>query len=240
MTRGVTHQPIADTPVAVIDFETTGLSPGADRVVEVSVARIDPGEAPRLVFDSLVNPDRPLAATHIHRITDADVAQAPRFQDIAGELVAAVQGCVIAAYNVYFDIKFLDFELSSVGVDHAPPHFCLMYLRPMLGLGARCNLAFACLKQRVVYTASHVAAHDALAAGQLFRRYLVEMRRQGVNTFADLATRGNYKFNASFSRDPFPAPTAFGLQRCLNVVSRSGLSTKNDSDERAQAGSSRR
>ena len=57
--RGIHDLPVAQTPIAVFDFETTGLNPGYDRVVEVSVIRIDPGRPPRLVLDTLVNPRSP-------------------------------------------------------------------------------------------------------------------------------------------------------------------------------------
>ena len=133
MARGIVERQIAEAPVAIIDFETTGLTPGADRIVEVAVARVDAQGEVRLVLDTLVNPMRRVSATEIHGLTDADVADAPRFADIAGELVGALSDCVVAAYNVYFDINFLNAELFSVGVNHEPPHFCLMYLRRMLG-----------------------------------------------------------------------------------------------------------
>ena len=120
MVQGISTRPIDETPIAVIDFETTGLTPGADRVVEVSVIRVDPGREPRLVFDTLVNPHRCVAATEIHGITDADVADAPSFQNIAGELLDSLNGCVVAAYNVYFDIKFLNFEMRNAGVFSHP------------------------------------------------------------------------------------------------------------------------
>ncbi len=85
-TRGIQDRPVARTPIAVFDFETTGLNPGYDRVIEVSVIRIDPGRSPRLVLDTLVNPRRRVAATEIHSITDADVADAPEFGEIAGDV----------------------------------------------------------------------------------------------------------------------------------------------------------
>ncbi|MCA9037827.1 MAG: 3'-5' exonuclease [Planctomycetaceae bacterium] len=236
MATGIATRQIEDTPVAVIDFETTGLTPGYDRVVEASVVRIDPGEKPRLVFDTLVNPSRPMAATEIHGISDADVANAPRFHDIAGEMLAATKDCVIAAYNVYFDIKFLAFELSNAGVRHDPPHFCLMYLRSMLGLGSRCKLEVACRQHGVDYSASHVAAHDALAAGQLFCNYLPEIRQQNVRTYDELAALKTYKFNNSFDHEPFPDPTAFGLQRFDAVVSRAGFRVSIDPVRQAIAG----
>ncbi len=115
-TRGIFARPITDTPLAVIDFETTGLSAGVDRVVEVSIVRIEPRQAPRLVLDTLVNPNRRVAATEIHGITDNDVKDAPRFEDIAGDVARALSDCVVGAYNVYFDIGFLDYELRVMSL----------------------------------------------------------------------------------------------------------------------------
>lgn len=223
MSTGIAQRNISDTPIAVIDFETTGLTPGFDRVVEVSVVRIDPGEKARIAFDTLINPHRPMAATEIHGITDSDVSNAPRFSDIAGEILAATKDCVIAAYNVYFDIKFLNFELSNSGIDHSPPHFCLMYMRPMLGLGSRCKLEVACQLHGIDYEATHVAADDAMAAGKLFEEYRTELGRRGVGTFQELADLHYYKFAESFCYPPFPDPAAFGLNRFDGVLSRAGF-----------------
>jgi DNA polymerase III epsilon subunit-like protein len=222
MPLGIAHRSIRDTPIAIIDFETTGLTTGADRVVEVAVVRIDPRCEPRITLDTLVNPMRRVAATEIHGITDADVADAPRFSDIAGEVVGALNDCVVAAYNVYFDIKFLNSELFSVGIDHEPPHFCLMYLRPMLGLGSRCKLEVACQAHGIAYQPTHMAAHDALAAASLLCYYLREADSRGVRSFADLGRLKNYKFVESFEQDPLPAPTSFGLNSWNRLCSRSG------------------
>lgn len=223
MSSGISFQRIVDTPVAVIDFETTGLTPGYDRVVEVSVVRIEPGTEPRLVFDSLINPCRPMAGTEIHGITDADVRKAPRFQDITGDLVKAINGCAVAAYNVYFDIKFLRFELTNAGVSNEAPHCCLMYLRPMLGLGSRCKLSEACDSHGIEYPSSHVAAADAMSAGRLFKVYLDEIIRQRVMTFADLARLKSYKFCNSFDSMPFPEPKTLGLKCVEQSLSRAGF-----------------
>jgi len=219
-THGITKRVIADTPVAILDFETTGLTPGVDRVVEVSVVRVAPGSGPQIVFDTLINPVRPMAATEIHGITDNDVAKAPRFLDIAGDLVDALHGSVIAAYNVYFDIRFLEFELRNAGVDYEPPHFCLMYLRPMLGLGSRCTLEEACRHYGIACPAKHVAANDSMASSALLAHYSDAARKQGIRTFADLAKLKNYKFINSFAKDPFPPSSAFHLHSCGRRCSR--------------------
>ena len=227
MASGVTDRLISETPVAIIDFETTGLTAGFDRVVEVSVVRIDPGQSPRLVFDTLVNPRRPVAATEVHGITDADVEKAPTFSDIAGEVVEATAGCVLAAYNVYFDMQFLEFELGNSGVRHMPPHVCLMYLRPMLGLGSRCKLEEACRAHGVARIPSHVAAADALAAGELFGKYVTAIEARGVNTYGELAKLKKYKFVESFKKSPLPNASAFGLAGYKAVVSRANVMCSN-------------
>ena len=199
---GILERRIASTPIAILDFETTGLTPGIDRVVEASVVRIDPGGEPRLVFDTLINPNRRMSATDIHGITEEDVADAPRFEDVAADFLEAVSGCVVAAYNVYFDIRFFSFEFGRLGLSTLPPHFCLMYLRPMLGMGGRCRLAEACMAHGLPYEDQHIAAADCEASALLMILYLKTMRGRGVATFADLAALRSYKFTKSFGNDP--------------------------------------
>jgi DNA polymerase-3 subunit epsilon len=201
---GVFHQIIKDIPIAVLDFETTGLSPGYDRVVEVSVVRIDPGSEPRLVFDSLVNPERRMAATEIHGIRDRDVADAPRFDDLAGGLLHALSGCVVAAHNVYFDLRFLRFELDRLGLFQEVPHLCTMYSRPLLGLAA-CSLNEACRIDRIGFTPTHTSRSDSTAAALLWMRYRKAFQERGVLTFRDLTLQGrSYKFLSSFRCSTLP------------------------------------
>jgi DNA polymerase III epsilon subunit-like protein len=206
MPKGLLARAIADVPVAVLDFETTGMFAGHDRVVEVSVVRIEPGRAPELVLDTLVNPGRPMGATFVHGIHDRDVVDAPRFETIAEHLVRAIAGCVLAAYNVSFDLRFLEAELRQLGVGHQFPHLCLMYLRPMLGLGRQCKLVSACRAHGIPLAAAHSAAQDALAAAGLWSVYARDLADRNVTLFAELAAIRRYKFTESFDRDPHPEP----------------------------------
>lgn len=193
-----------DTPIAVLDFETTGLSPlmGA-RVVEVSIVRLEPGGEPQLVLDTLVDPEGPVHATRIHGIEDEDVVGAPRFADLVDEIAAGLEGAVIAAYNASFDMQFLAHEFGRVPKAAGfwtPPHVCLMYLRPGLGIGPRCRLD-ECCAQLGLPPVSHRAAEDALAEAVLWKHYLPRALEQGFETFEDLQRLG-YKFTQSF-RAPF-------------------------------------
>jgi DNA polymerase-3 subunit epsilon len=109
--------PWADMPIALVDVETTGKDPSADRVVEVGIA-IARGGAIVDRRNWLVNPGRPIPkeASDVHKITDDDVREAPAFEAVAREVAEAIEGCVPAAYNAAFDRAFLGAELARAGV----------------------------------------------------------------------------------------------------------------------------
>ena len=217
---GLVYRSVVGMPVAVVDIETTGLQPSGDRIVEIAVVRVEPNQEPTLLLDTLVNPRRPVSATEIHGITDADVADAPTFEEVAGNLLEAVSGCVFAAYNVYFDAKFVQAELAQVGVDRVPPQLCLMYLRPMLGLGSKCSLADACQCYGLQHTSAHRAAADAMISARLWQIYTKTLESLGIRTFEQLAVRKAYKFTSSFTQEPLDASLWPALKPTARVKSR--------------------
>jgi DNA polymerase III subunit epsilon len=223
--NGISNRRIADVPLAVLDFETTGIHAGFDRVVEVSVVRIDRDGEPNLVFDTLVNPNRRMGARFVHGITDRDVADAPRFEQIVPQLLRVLSGCVLAAYNAGFDMRFLESELRLAGRQYAFPHLCLMFLRPMLGLGRQCKLPDACWAHGIPMATAHAAADDALASARLWSVYAHDLRERNVSTFGELAAIRRYKFTESFDCDPHPetasAPAALLLKRRSKEPARS-------------------
>jgi DNA polymerase-3 subunit epsilon len=106
----------ADSRIAVIDFETTGLSPETDRIIEIGVACFAAGELTHLKH-WLVNPGMPIPeqARAVHGIGDADVAEAPTFTQIAVELTQLLQAHLPVAYNASFDRAFFHAELERAG-----------------------------------------------------------------------------------------------------------------------------
>lgn len=211
--------PLTDVPYCVVDLETTGLSPGLDRVVELSVVRVEPGGAPRLVLDTLIHPDRPMAGTEVHGISEADVDAAPPFARIGEELLEAIDGAVLVAYNASFDLRFVRYELRRLGIELRAPHLCAMYFRPLLSLGQKCTLSDACQAHDIVHAGVHSAAGDATATATLLGHYLDEAQKQGVVTLGDL--RGlprHYKFLDSLDE---PLPTFGPATTVAAKVSRS-------------------
>lgn len=208
---------IAETPIAIVDVETTGLNPESDRVVEISVLRKDPGAEPELIFDSLVNPMRRMGATEIHGIQGADVEDAPLFANLAKPLAASLSGCVVAAYNAYFDMKFLTREFARNGMFNEMPHICLMYFRPLLDLGKRCSLGDACREHGISHEFAHAASVDAWAASRLWEVYLREIARRGIVRFGELESCRSYKFLESLA---YPLLTAGPRDREFQSKSR--------------------
>ena len=114
------EMPWSEIPIAMLDVETTGRDPITDRVVELGVVVGLRGEVVRR-HNWMVNPQRPIAddAKAVHGISDDDVKDAPTFAQIAPELLAALKGTVLAAYNANFDKAFVLSEIERAEVETA-------------------------------------------------------------------------------------------------------------------------
>src|SRR5207237_8646928 len=68
-------------------------------------------------FHRYVNPERAIdvAASEVHGLTAADLADKPRFVDVADEFLAFVEGAELLIHNAAFDVGFLDSELERAG-----------------------------------------------------------------------------------------------------------------------------
>jgi DNA polymerase III subunit epsilon len=161
---------------AVVDLETTGLSwTDGDRVVEIAVFTLDTLGAPTGSWSTLVKPDREVANTHIHGITDRDVLHAPPFADLVPLLTASLQGRVLAAHGLRFDSAFLKHELALAGypVRLTPDAgLCTMQLAahylPQVP-GDLDSLAYA---SGITLRLRHWALWDAQATAGLLRSYI--------------------------------------------------------------------
>src|SRR4051812_34153162 len=91
---------------AVFDCETTGTDPDVDQIVSLAIVRLD-GDGVEVVRNLwLVRPSRaiPAEATAVHGIGDADVADAPTFAEVAGDVLALLDGAVFVGHNAEFDL----------------------------------------------------------------------------------------------------------------------------------------
>lgn len=165
---------------AVIDFETTGLDPEVDRVLEIGIAAFENGE---LVLSKnwLVNPTVPVPkeSSDVHGITDEMLEDAPRFHEVAHEVREALSGRIPVAYNHGFDSRFLWAELRRAGLptrgDDVPPAWSddgvwidpLVWAREIQKLEKGFKLVDVAARLGVPLESAHRAAFDAEATGRV-------------------------------------------------------------------------
>jgi DNA polymerase-3 subunit epsilon len=105
-------------PLVFIDLETTGVNVGTDRIVEISLVKIQPN-GNRESKTMRLNPTIPIPveSSNIHHITNDDVKDCPTFKDVAQDILAFIGGCDLAGYNSNkFDVPVLIEELTRAGL----------------------------------------------------------------------------------------------------------------------------
>ena len=182
-------------PLAFFDIESTGVVPQRDRIVEIAVVKLYPDGRQQTTVRRL-NPGIPIpaGATAIHGISDADVADAPSFADIAEKLFNYLSDCDLAGYNISgFDVPILEAEFKRAGydftaVDHkivdAYNIFCKLYPRTLTAA-----YKFFCGKE---LDDAHSAGADTAAtlevlAGEMERHPELPDDVNGLAAFSDLA-----------------------------------------------------
>ena len=157
---------------AVVDFETTGLSPAkGDRAIEIGLVHVAPDGTLEDEHETLIHVDRSVGASWVHHITARDLLHAPDFEGIAHELRDLLAGRVFVAHNVSFDSRFLLAEYSRMGASipvHQSTMLCTMKLsRSLIGRG---KLSDCCDYFGIANEDAHSALSDAHATALLLGR----------------------------------------------------------------------
>jgi DNA polymerase-3 subunit epsilon len=102
----------------ILDTETTGLEPSqGHRIIEIGCVELHNRRKTDRTFHQYLNPDRDIdeGAADVHGIRRADLADKPRFKEIASEFVAFVRGSEVIIHNAPFDVEFINRELQLLG-----------------------------------------------------------------------------------------------------------------------------
>lgn len=167
-----------------LDFETTGLDPRFERIIELGAVRFEGGE-PVARFSELAayEGDLPPVITRITGITDRDLTGRPRVEELLPSFVEFLGQDPLVGQNLGFDLGFLDAELRRIASAQRPPFtpgpqhdtqpIARTFFPSLLsyGLGA---LARAC---GVPLEQAHRAVHDAEATGRVLVELLARARR---------------------------------------------------------------
>ncbi len=182
--------PLASLSAIVLDTETTGLDPAADRVVQIGAVKIAGGridEAGR--FDRLVDPGVPIpeAASRIHGISDSDVSGAAGFGDAMAAFAAWSGEGVVVGYSLGFDLGVLRAEHRRLGLRWTAPR-CLdvRHLLRILAPSADAeSLEAAAARLEIPVSNRHDAAGDALLTARTFLAAAPLLRERGISTLAE-------------------------------------------------------
>ncbi len=193
---------------AVVDVETTGMrAGGGDRITEIAVVVVQGGRC-EVVFDSLVNPGRPIPPLirSITGITDDMVRDAPTFAAVADQVLAALSGRIFVAHNARFDWGFVTAELRrSRDLALDGPRLCTVRLARRLVRGIRsCGLDSLQVHFGLANAARHRAAGDALVTAEILALLLRMAREEGARTLQDIAAIEARRIAARRRRQAFP------------------------------------
>lgn len=175
---------------AVIDVETTGMSPGNDRITEIAIYLHD-GTKIIDEFVSLINPECKISyrITQLTGIDNRMVERAPRFCEVAKRIIEITENAVFVAHNVSFDYGFVRGEFRSLGYNYERNKLCTVKLSRKLIPGfSSYSLGNICNALNIDNSARHRAAGDALATVGLLERLLQkdphpeEINLKGLNS----------------------------------------------------------
>lgn len=156
---------------AIIDIETTGGSPVAEKITEIAIY-IYNGEKVVDEYITLINPEKkiPYYITQLTGITNSMVAESPKFYEVAKKVIEITDNCTFVAHNANFDYSFIKQEFKNLGYDYNREKLCTVKLSRKIIPGHRSySLGKICQDLNIELNGRHRAAGDALATVKLFQ-----------------------------------------------------------------------
>jgi DNA polymerase III epsilon subunit family exonuclease len=159
-----------EMPLTFFDLETTGLTPGQDRIIEIGIVTYREGRLAER-WGQLINPEMPIPPESIetHHITDEMVANEPTLREVAWEVWQRLRDRIMVAYNgLSFDKPMLDGDLARCGLTPplAPvldPMMWVIQLMPKRSFKQEA----VCQQLGIELTEAHRAVADAEALAQI-------------------------------------------------------------------------
>ena len=112
-----TTRPVTDFTFVAFDFETTGLHPAVDRIVEFGAVRFVVGSE-QAEFEELSDPGVPIPdeAARVSGITTGMVVGKPAVEAVLPRFMTFAGSAILLAHNAEFDSGFLRAELQRAGM----------------------------------------------------------------------------------------------------------------------------
>jgi DNA polymerase III epsilon subunit len=183
--------------LTIFDIETTGLDPRrGHRIIELAGVRIEGGKiTTEKTFCSMVNPERdiPWEAKQVHKISEADVKDAPTIDLVLPQFLDFAKGSILVAHNAEFDYGFLESEKQFCwGYVDLPECLCTMRLsQSVFPTEFRHNLDIVSTRLGLTMEGSrHRALDDAMLTAQAMLKMLEKGR---ISSLDELRRKASLK-----------------------------------------------
>ena len=170
-------------PLAFFDLETTGINVGSDRIVEISIVRVNIDNTTDILTKK-VNPTIPIPefTSKIHGIYDKDVADCNTFKELAPQLSQFLTNCDLAGFNSNkFDVPVLVEEFLRADIDFDLRNRKLIDVQNIFHTMEPRNLTaaykFYCEKPLIN---AHSAEADTLATYEIFKAQIARYENTEV------------------------------------------------------------
>ena len=191
--REFANKPLYGLPVAVIDFETTGISPYDSKAVEMAIVHLDLGMGnAEVVYNERFNPGIPIpeGASNVHGIYTKDVQECSTFGESFVNIMGLLENRVLAAYNLSYDWTVLNCEYRKSITWHPDEvqrnpfgnqffGLCGLVMAKSIDTTSRGSgyhrLSNVCERRGISLDNAHSAGADALATAVLLERLLKEV-----------------------------------------------------------------
>lgn len=167
---------------AVVDVETSGLSPSSHRVLQVAISQVAPDGTTERNWSTLLDPGCDPGPVHVHGLTRQRLAGSPQFVDVAAQVSELVGGRILVAHNAQFDWRFLAAEARRSNAPLAvDSRLCTMALTRLLDLPLpNLKLESVAAYWGVRQLAAHDAVDDTRVLVEVLRHSLASADRLGL------------------------------------------------------------
>ncbi len=202
---------------AILDTETTGGSPADSKITEIAIFLHD-GKEIKGKFSTLINPEASIPAfiTKLTGISNEMVQGAPKFYEVAKDIVEITRDAVFVAHNCAFDYGMVRKEFRELGYDYARLQLCTVKSSRKVFPGfPSYSLGKLCRSLNIQLENAHRAEADAAATVKLFEMLYSNV---GEEILTHATQNAAYKSSNPFAADIMPnIPEATGVYYLKNI-----------------------
>ncbi|MGL4306864.1 MAG: TerD family protein, partial [Mycobacteriaceae bacterium] len=177
------HTVIGEAGWAVVDVETSGLSPYRDRVLSLSIICLDPAGNEQHQFYSLFNPGVDPGAVHIHGLSKAKLKNQAPIENKIAHISDLLKGRIVIAHNAAFDTGFLAAEFSRFSMVQPFDHrLCTIAFSKKLDLDlSNYQLPTVANYWKIRQVKHHDAQDDARVTAEIFKHSWMHAWQLGIS-----------------------------------------------------------